>query len=60
MNVDAVPENKRTHPDFLGLLNDMTLGGMTPPGQRLRKFSRPDYRNRPIPTVCTECVSSRR
>jgi len=30
INVDAVPENKRTHPDFLGLLNDMTLGMADP------------------------------
>jgi hypothetical protein len=26
INIDAVPENKRTHPDFLGLLNSMTVG----------------------------------
>jgi hypothetical protein len=30
VNVDAVPENKRTHPDFVGLLNDMTLGMADP------------------------------
>lgn len=30
INVDAVPENKRTHPNFLGLLNDMTLGMAVP------------------------------
>jgi hypothetical protein len=30
INVDAVAENKRTHPDFLGLLNDMTLGMADP------------------------------
>jgi len=26
IDVDAVPEDKRTHPDFLGLLNSMTVG----------------------------------
>jgi hypothetical protein len=26
IDVDAVPENKRTHPDFLGLLNSMIVG----------------------------------
>lgn len=30
INVDAVPEEKRTHPDYLGLLNDMTLGMADP------------------------------
>jgi hypothetical protein len=30
INVDAVPEDKRTHPDFLGLLNSMTLGMADP------------------------------
>jgi hypothetical protein len=30
IDVSAVPENKRTHPDFLGLLNDMTLGMADP------------------------------
>lgn len=30
INVDAVPKEKRTHPDYLGLLNDMTLGMADP------------------------------
>jgi hypothetical protein len=30
INIDAVPENKRMHPDYLGLLNDMTLGMADP------------------------------
>lgn len=30
IDVDAVPEDKRTHPDYLGLLNDMTLGMADP------------------------------
>jgi hypothetical protein len=30
IDVDAVPEDKRTHPDYLGLLNSMTLGMADP------------------------------
>jgi hypothetical protein len=30
INVDAVPEDKRTHPDYLGLLNSMMLGMADP------------------------------
>jgi hypothetical protein len=30
INVDPVPEDKRTHPDYLGLLNSMTLGMADP------------------------------
>jgi hypothetical protein len=30
IDVEAVPENKRTHPDFLGLLNSMTVGMADP------------------------------
>jgi hypothetical protein len=30
INVDAVPEAQRTHPDYLGLLNSMTLGMADP------------------------------
>lgn len=30
VNVDAVPEDMRTHRDYLGLLNDMTLGMSDP------------------------------
>lgn len=30
INVDAVPEDKRSHPDYLGLLDSMTLGMADP------------------------------
>jgi hypothetical protein len=30
IDVDAVPEDKRTHPDFLGLLDSMTVGMSDP------------------------------
>jgi hypothetical protein len=30
INVDAVPEEKRTHPDYLGLLDDMSRGMSDP------------------------------
>lgn len=30
IDIDAVPEGKRSHPDFVGLLNDMTIGMSDP------------------------------